>query len=418
MTKYKLGRICDVSSSKRIFAKEYVSSGVPFYRGKEIIQLKNNKPLSEPLYISHEKYEEIKNKFGVPQIGDILITSVGTIGESYQIKSSEPFYFKDGNVTRLSNFNLEEVNPKYLYYWINSSNFMKQVDNILIGTTQKALTIENLKNLEIDLPDLPTQNKISNLLSSLDDKIEINNKINEELEELGQALYTKWFVNFDFPNEEGKPYKSSGGEMIESELGMIPKGWKVDNILNIFNFEKGVEPGSSNYTNNKDDIRFIRVGDMQSTSPDIYVSKNIMEAKKLKYISNKDITISLDGTIGKVFVGNEGCISSGIRIIKLKDYEDMIDYTYLFAKSKYLINSLTGGSFGSVIKHAGGMLNDLKIIHPNIEILLEFQNLYNGIVEMIVQNRIENKKLEELRNFLIPQLMSGNLEVKDLEEKL
>ena len=290
MTKYKLGRICDVSSSKRIFAKEYVSSGVPFYRGKEIIQLKNNKPLSEPLYISHEKYEEIKNKFGVPQIGDILITSVGTIGESYQIKSSEPFYFKDGNVTRLSNFNLEEVNPKYLYYWINSSDFMKQVDNILIGTTQKALTIENLKNLEIDLPDLPTQNKISNLLSSLDDKIEINNKINQELEELGQALYTKWFVNFDFPNKEGKPYKSSDGEMVESELGMIPKGWQVDNILNVFSFEKGVEAGSNNYTSNKGDIRFIRVGDMQSTSPDMHVSKNTMEAKKLKYISNKDIT--------------------------------------------------------------------------------------------------------------------------------
>ena len=272
------------------------------------------------------------------------------------------------------------VNPKYLYYYLTKSDITEYFSSMATTSTTSypSITPEVIKNVEIDLPDLPTQNKIANLLSSLDDKIEINNRINQELEELGQALYTKWFVNYDFPNEEGKPYKSSGGEMIESELGMIPKGWKVDNILSIFNFEKGVEPGSNNYTNNKDDIRFIRVKDMETTSPDVYVSEDTMGTKKLKYISSKDITISLDGTIGKVFVGNEGCISSGIRIIKLKDYEYMIDYTYLFAKSNYLINSLTGGSSGSVIKHAGGRLNDLKIVHPNTDTLLKFQNSYNG----------------------------------------
>ena len=331
-------------------------------------------------------------------------------------KDNTPIVFKAKNKFWVNNhahiFNVVDgIDLNYVYYYLKNID----VSPYITGSVQLKINQENLKKIKIDLPDLPTQKKISNLLSSLDDKIEINNKINQELEELGQSLYAKWFINFDFPNEEGKPYKSSGGEMIESELGMIPKGWKVDNILSIFNFEKGVEPGNNNYTNNKNDIRFIRVKDMELTSPDVYVSKSTVDSKKLKYISNKDIVISLDGTIGKVFIGNEGCISSGIRIIKLKDYKDMIDYTYLFAKSKYLINSLTGGSSGSVIKHAGGMLNDLKIVHPNIDTLLKFQNAYNGIVEMIIQNRIENKKLEELRDFLIPQLMSGNLEIKDID---
>lgn len=350
---------------------------------------------------------------------DILISmtgSQGSIGKVSRFKNnSSQVYYLNQRVGRIEILDDNILNAEYLFQVLSLKHYENRFFKVADGSGQPNLSPQAIGLLEIPLPDLLTQKKIANLLSSLDNKIEINNKINQELEELGQSLYTKWFVNFDFPNEEGKPYKSSGGEMIESELGMIPKGWKVGNISDVFDFEKGVEPGSSNYTNNKDDIRFIRVGDMQSTSPEIYVSKDIVEAKKLKYISNKDITISLDGTIGKVFVGNEGCISSGIRVIRLKGYEDMIDYTYLFAKSKYLINSLTGGSSGSVIKHAGGILNDLKIVHPDTVTLLKFQDLYSGIVETIIQNRMENKKLEELRDFLIPQLMSGNLEIKDID---
>lgn len=397
MTKYKLGRICDVSSSKRIFAKEYVSSGVPFYRGKEIIQLKNNKPLSEPLYISHEKYEEIKNKFGVPQIGDILITSVGTIGESYQIKSSEPFYFKDGNVTRLSNFNLEEVNPKYLYYWINSSDFMKQVDNILIGTTQKALTIENLKNLEIDLPDLSTQKKIANLLSSLDDKIEINNKINQELEELGQALYTKWFVNFDFPNKDGKPYKSSGGEMIESELGMIPRGWKVKSLDELASIVTGKQ--NANIKTDNGEFEFFTC------------SKESFKTNQYSF-DTKAILVAGNGEFYTQWYEGKFEVYQRTYVIEPK-IKELFFPIYLNIKNK--IPYITQDSRGSVIKFITiGHLNEIKVAVPeNIDVSI-FDSVYNKLMQL----KNENKKLEELRDFLIPQLMSGNLEVKDLEEKL
>lgn len=415
MKEYKLTNIIDLIIDRRgvtpkKLKSNWCNSGIPVISAKNvksgnIINDKDIKFISEDTYNLWMK-ESLR-------IGDVVMTSEAPLGELYLMKSNASVAL--GQRLYGIRFNNNIVDSTFMYYYMSTSLYQKELSGKSSGTTVFGIRQSELLETKLNLPDLPTQKKIADLLSSLDDKIETNNKINQELEELGQALYTKWFVNFDFPNEEGKPYKSSGGEMIESELGMIPKGWKVGNISDVFDFEKGVEPGSSNYTNNKDDIRFIRVGDMQSTSPEIYVSKDIMEAKKLKYISNKDITISLDGTIGKVFVGNEGCISSGIRVIRLKGYEDMIDYTYLFAKSKYLINSLTGGSSGSIIKHAGGILNDLKIVHPDTVTLLKFQDLYSGIVETIIQNRMENKKLEELRDFLIPQLMSGNLEIKDID---
>lgn len=119
--KVKLGNVCEITSSKRIFYSEYVDDGVPFYRSKEIIESDEGKVIENPLYISVDKYNEIKEKFGVPQIGDMLLTSVGTIGIPYIIKKKDCFYFKDGNLTWFRDFR-EGLNSKYLYYWINNMN--------------------------------------------------------------------------------------------------------------------------------------------------------------------------------------------------------------------------------------------------------------------------------------------------------
>ena len=114
---YKIGNLCSISSSKRIFAKEYQSSGIPFFRGKEIIEKQKGESVSTELYISKSRYDEIKNKFGVPKEGDMLLTSVGTLGIPYIVKN-ETFYFKDGNLTWFTDF--KEINSKFLYYWLKS----------------------------------------------------------------------------------------------------------------------------------------------------------------------------------------------------------------------------------------------------------------------------------------------------------
>ena len=214
--KIKLGEISKVSSSKRIFAKQYVKSGVPFYRQKEIINKKNKEELKDRLYINEELYTDIKKKYGVPKKGDILITAVGaTLGIPYVVED-EVFYFKDGNLIWLSNFS-EIVDSKYLYYWITSDIGQKSMWARVIGSAQPALTIDTIKQFEISIPSYETQCKVSSILSTYDDLIENNQKQIKLLEEAAQRIYKEWFVEFRFPGSENIKF-----------IDGIPEDWVND----------------------------------------------------------------------------------------------------------------------------------------------------------------------------------------------
>ena len=158
---YKISEICEITSSKRIFANEYTNNGIPFYRGKEIIELSEGKNVSTDLYISQEKFNEIKNKFDTPKYGDILLTAVGTLGIPYFV-IKENFYFKDGNLMWLKKFNNKCIN-KYFYYYLQSSFFKKMILSKAIGSTQKAITIDSIKNTEINIHNIVEQQHIVNI---------------------------------------------------------------------------------------------------------------------------------------------------------------------------------------------------------------------------------------------------------------
>lgn len=169
----KLIDIANVSSSKRIFREEYKIGGIPFYRGKEVTQLSNGEAISTELFISEERYNEIKEKFGVPQIGDILITSVGTIGSVWLVDNDSPFYFKDGNVTWVKDYKTV-VNGEFVYEWLQTKEAKEQIKSVTIGSTQQALTISALRELKILIPDTETVSKVCNQLGKLNAK-RINN---------------------------------------------------------------------------------------------------------------------------------------------------------------------------------------------------------------------------------------------------
>ena len=179
--KVKLGDICLITSSRRIFESEYVDKGIPFIRGKEISDgsILDKNALFE-CYISRERYNELKSKYYVPSRGDILITAVGTIGNLCYIDRFRDFYFKDGNIILFTKFS-ENVYSKYLYYFMQSPIFKKQLEYALIGAVQKALTIVILDNIEIDLPDLETQRRIVAVLEKVDLKIKNNKLVNDNL---------------------------------------------------------------------------------------------------------------------------------------------------------------------------------------------------------------------------------------------
>ena len=171
--KKRMDQLCEITSSKRIFAADYVSEGVPFYRGREITEkYKGNLDVSTELFITEEKFLEIERKFGAPKQGDLLLTSVGTLGSVYVVKPGDRFYFKDGNLTWFRYFN--ELNSQFLYYWIGSPQGKAELQKCMIGSSQSAYTIVLLKSMEIELPPRPIQERVAGILSAYDELIQNN----------------------------------------------------------------------------------------------------------------------------------------------------------------------------------------------------------------------------------------------------
>ena len=167
-----MSNLCSLASSKRVFAEDYVSEGIPFYRGKEITQKRNGEPISAPLFISNKHYEMLKKNYGVPSCGDILITAVGTIGNSYLVENEE-FYFKDGNVIWLKDFRQFGINY-YLYDYMQTSMFRRELEGICIGSTQTALTIDALSNLKVKVPSDAVLKDYVNFSAALRNTIQAN----------------------------------------------------------------------------------------------------------------------------------------------------------------------------------------------------------------------------------------------------
>ena len=184
----KLSDVAELTSSKRIYLSDYTDNGIPFYRGKEISELKLNKPVSDLLYISDEKYKEIEAKYGVPKENDILVTGVGTLGNIYRIPNNNKFYFKDGNLIWLKNI---KQNSEYLEYNLEFNK--KKLLDSAIGSTQKALTIAGLNKLSFCYPSTSEQTKVARTMQLIDIKINLQSKKIEDLKLFKKGLIQKIF---------------------------------------------------------------------------------------------------------------------------------------------------------------------------------------------------------------------------------
>lgn len=399
-----LGDLCEISSSKRIFAKEYQSDGVPFYRGKEIIAKQRGNAISNELFISRNRYEEIKARYGVPQQRELLLTSVGTLGVPYVIKEEE-FYFKDGNLTWFRHFNGLDV--EYLYYWFLSPYGKNEINTKAIGSTQKALTIDSLSKFDIKIPaNLDDQRRIASILSSLDRKIELNNKINADLEEMAQAIFKNWFVDFE-------PFKDD--KFVDSELGMIPEGWKVGRLTDVIKLMPGGTPKTSEplYWDNGT-IPFFSPKDVNG----VYcfaTEKHITEAGLNKCSSNlypKDtIFITCRGTVGKVcLVACDMAMNQSNYAIKAIDGYSQY---YVFFLVKSVVERLIKKSNGAVFSAITSKDFDEEILIPSQKAVEDFTNVIDGFFRRIFTIGTENSRLSLLRDTLLPRLMSGEIEVPE-----
>ena len=427
---YKVSDFADVISggTPKTEVSEYWNGNVPWITPKDLSNYNVREISRGERNISLEGLKNSSARLLPPRT--VLLTSRAPVGYLAIAKNELTTNQGFKNLIVKNGFS-----PEFVYYLLlNNVDYLKLQAS---GSTFQELTASTLRNLEFLLPEYAIQKDIAIILGNIDDKIELLREQNKTLEAIAQAIYKRWFVDFEFPVteprnaatiEEGqqpkadgavfnalqlKGYKSSGGKMVESELGKIPEGWRIEEITELFNFIKGVEPGSSNYFKYRisdEYVPFYRVQNISGNNnkPDIFIKKSLSNGK---IFDESNILVSLDGTIGRVFIGGSGSYSSGIRKVIGKNNVISQCLIYCFLKSDYFQNGLILFSSGeTTIKHAGKSLENLKFVY-NQDILEQFAGITNPIFKKMVANLSQVQTLSALRDALLPKLMSGKIRV-------
>ncbi|MDU0431142.1 restriction endonuclease subunit S [Staphylococcus chromogenes] len=319
--------------------------------------------------------------------------------------------------------NEEIVSPKYLYYLLQ--NKMDNIKSLGTGSTFSEISGKVVKNIEVSLPNLLNQKRVEKVLDSIDEKIELNQKIIANLEELSQTLFKRWFVDFEFPDENGNPYKSSGGEMVDSELGKIPKEWEIVNLNDIsLKISKGTTPKKDiNTESSSQNIPFFKVKDL-SDFYDIkmenvqYISNNTHEnLLKRSKLQPQDILLSIAGTIGRIaYVPStlkNANINQAIGFIRLKNNNYFL-YIYNYLKQNDFQNYLTKSVVQAVQANISlKVIKEYKVLIPVNNLINDWDSHIQSLHDKIGIKKNEINQLIQLRDTLLPKLMSGEIEIPD-----
>ncbi|WP_458901786.1 restriction endonuclease subunit S [Cetobacterium somerae] len=310
-------------------------------------------------------------------------------------------------------------NLDFIYYCLQLKlNYFKEISQ---GSATKFLTKKMLDDIEIELPPLETQEKIASILSALDDKIEINNEMNKTLEEMAQTLFKRWFIDFDFPNENGEPYRSSGGKMVDSELGEIPEGWEVKTLKSC---TKKITDGTHGTV--KDNLygqylllscKNIKNGTIVLGDKERKIDiETFLKLRKRTELQFNDILLTTVGTIGETAIIRDETINyefqRSVAILRIDDQILSPELFYIYTKSHTFLSQVFGRVKGSVQKCLFlGEISEIKIIVPAKKDCKYIQNTYEIILKKIKKNQQEIQSLTEIRDTLLPKLMSGEIEV-------
>ena len=293
----------------------------------------------------------------------------------------------------------------YIYYFLKNKN--QSLINLKNGGAQQNLNVKIIKEFSIRLPPLPVQKKIASILSSLDDKIELNTRMNNVLEEIARALFHRWFVEFEFPNAEGKPYKSAGGKMVESEMGRVPEGWKVGTIGEIANITMGQSPSGDSYNEEgKGEVFYQGRAEFGSRFP----TRRLFTTEPKRMAEKGAVLMSVRAPVGDLNIATEKCcIGRGVAAIQSMDnHPSFILYTMINLKRELNVFNGEGTVFGSINKAS---LHAMQILIPSENIIDRFEKMVSPLDVMIENNYNEAQRLTGIRDGLLPKLMNGELSI-------
>lgn len=354
-----------------------------------------------------------KETFSVRK-GDVFLTrtseTIDELGMSSVAVKDYPGATFSGFLKRLRPKNLDLVYEKYIAFYLRSGLFRKTMNNNAIMTLRASLNEQIFSYLEVVLPELPEQKKIGDFLYLLNSKICLNKRINAELEALAKTIYDYWFVQFDFPDENGRPYKSSGGKMVWNDALKrdIPAGWTDGVLSSIAKITMGQSPPGESYNEKGNGLPFFQgCTDFGVRFPNVrqytYMPSRIADPG--------DILLSVRAPVGSLNIANERCcIGRGLAALKSNN-----GYTaYLWGILRHLAmvferRNADGTTFGAITKDD---LYSLAIVKPSEQVLKQFQKLVKPSFE--VQNKIEleNRELVALRDWLLPMLMNGQVKIQ------
>jgi type I restriction enzyme S subunit len=397
---------------------ELLDEGIPVYEQQNAIY--NNREFR--YFINNEKYEEMK-RFTVRE-NDLIISCSGTVGRVSVIRKDDPIGIISQALLILRP-NTEKVLTDFLFYFFTSRIGYNSIISRSGGSVQANISKRAvIENIDIDVPPLPEQKSIVNILSALDKKIEVNNQINKTLESMAQAIFKQWFVDFEFPNEDGEPYQSSGGEMVESELGMIPKGWEVKKSSDIANVNIGKTPPRKEkecFTLDPDDYKWISIKDLGNSGAYIfdsseYLTKESIEKYNVKVVPDNTVVLSFKLTVGRVSITcGQMTTNEAIAHFNLGNKSKITtEYLYLYLKS------FDYGKLGNTSSIANAVnskiIKAMPIIVPDNKTIKTFSEVMESVFSKIKYTIKQSDKLIEIRDSLLPKLMSGEIRVPLNEE--
>ena len=381
----------------------YENSGIAFIRSQNVLDMSFS--TQNLAYITNEQANKLNNV--IVESNDILLNITG---DSIARCTIVPDELLPARVNQHVSI-IRCISPDYANYVCYYLQFLKPylLQICKVGGTRNALTKEAIENLPIVIQE--EYKKIGKLLSTIDQKIALNNQINEELEAMAKTLYDYWFVQFDFPDENGQPYKSSGGKMVYNDQlkREIPEGWGVEKLENIANITMGQSPKGTSYNEVGEGMLFFQgstdfgwrfpVARQYTTEPS-------------RIAEEDDILLSVRAPVGTFNIADTRCcIGRGLAAINSKVGANSYIFNVMqdFKKLFDMMNSV-GTTFGSITKDD---LYSLKLIYPPNELLMKFDKSVNSFDREIKNRSRQNQELSQLRDWLLPMLMNGQVKVED-----
>ena len=407
MSKYvPIGEICYVYDGPH--ATPIKTKSGPIYLGIDAVTDGGRLNPAEFSYLSESDYK-IWTKRVTPQCDDIVFSYEATLGRYAMIP--EGFYGCLGRRLAIVRAKDSRVNPRWLYYYFLSPEWSAFIANHTVkGSTVNRISVEDYPNYPIPLPERKTQDAVVEVLSTIDQKIDNNTNLCVKLESMAKTLYDYWFTQFDFPDENGKPYCSSGGEMVWNDQlkRKIPKGWSAGQLSDIANITMGQSPSGDTYNENGSGTIFYQGCTDFGTRfpvPRVYTSAPTRFAKA------GDILMSVRAPVGTLNIAMEDCcIGRGLAALNSK-FGSQLHLLYTLSGFKQLFDVMDGNgtTFGSITKDT---LFEKKVVIPRRDQIKSFEEMVQPIEQKIRVAEQENRELTKLRDWLLPVLMNGQATVK------